>query len=62
MPRESGLPIEKPISIWQRPVEVDYRELFKRLGQAAANDYWEHVSLATSRNAYSKRFNGQVIG
>jgi uncharacterized protein YjbI with pentapeptide repeats len=37
MPRESGLPIEKPVSIWQRPVQVDYRELFKRLGQAVAN-------------------------
>jgi hypothetical protein len=40
MPREAGLPIEKPVSIWQRPVQVDYRELFKRLGQAAANDYF----------------------
>jgi hypothetical protein len=38
------------------------QSILKGFQWAFANLIGEHVSLATSRNAYSKRFNGQVIG
>jgi uncharacterized protein YjbI with pentapeptide repeats len=48
MNRESGLSIEQPVSIWKRPIEVNYRELFKALGKAAVDSSfqnWNNLGL-----------------
>ncbi len=45
---ESGLSIEQPVSIWKRPIDVNYRELFKALGKAAVDSSfqnWNNLGL-----------------
>jgi hypothetical protein len=45
---ESGLWIEPLVSIWKRPIEINYRELFKALGKAAVDgtfQNWNNLGL-----------------
>lgn len=37
MPRSSGLSVKKPVSVWNREVKVNFRDLFKALGKAVVS-------------------------
>ncbi len=48
MSGEAGLPIEKPVKVWHRPIKANYRELFKSLGKAAVDgtlQNWNNLGL-----------------
>jgi uncharacterized protein YjbI with pentapeptide repeats len=37
MMRTSGIPVEQPVSIWLKPLKVDFKDLFKTLGKVVIN-------------------------
>ncbi|HEY0051671.1 MAG TPA: pentapeptide repeat-containing protein [Pyrinomonadaceae bacterium] len=48
MPRSSGLPVKKPVSVWNREVKVNFRDLFKALGKAVVSAKVAKFDLAIS--------------
>ncbi len=37
MSKEHGLSVSKPVSVWNKPLNLDFRDFFKSLGKAAIN-------------------------
>ena len=37
MPPESGLPIKKPIAVWNKPLKANFKDFFKALGKAGVD-------------------------